>query len=393
MPRKKTDESAKPKETKAKAKKASPKAESEKVKEILQQRNGVASSNAKLPEGLSVKVPTSPFMTSKKFRPNVDSINAEDVVYIDGGDKFNNKPEPEEIAYQRLKASMDPKVQSIFTGNIVGRRDLEAENGKTVSYALVWTNAGVEGYKGRTIMISYSDLFIPNGTQSSLKVSPGNYIDSIIGAEIDFTILDMLTDENGREKYIIGSRKRASLRKIATFWEGKQNDKYILEEGSIVEARVVTVAPRGIRVEIFGIEFFIPSKELSYGAISNCTEKFEVGTKIKVLIMSIERKLNGTIYAQLSHKRTKPNEIANFMADYAVGDEVNGVTTNVVYDDKKGETLIYVTIGETMDVLCRLMPNISIVPIKGEKVKIRILGIDEENLMMWAGIIHVYVRY
>lgn len=405
MPRKKKEETVMPKETeskktdsaatkpKAAKKSTAKKTESERREEILQKRNGVASSNAKLPDGMKVKVPMSPSFTGRKFRPNLKSLDPNGVIFIEGSDKYKEEASPEQIAYQRLKNSIDPNVQSIFTGTIVGKRDIVSEKGTTVSYALVWTNAGVEGFKGRTIMISYSDLFIPNGTKASAVVAPGKYIDSLLGAEIDFTILDMITDANGQEKYIIGSRKRASLRKIATYWESKQDGKFLLDAESIVEARIVTVAPRGIRVEIFGMEFFIPGKELSYGAISNCCEHFSVGTKLKVKLLSVERKANGDIFADLSYKQTKPNEIAKFMADFAVGDEVNGVTSNVVYDEKKGETLIYVTLGGTLDILCRMMPNVAVVPIKGEKVKVRIIGIDEETLKMWGGIIHVYVKY
>ena len=400
MPRKKQDAEAvaiekmeTAKEVKPEPAKKPKKTAKEKEKEILSKRNGVASSNSKLPEGMEVIVPTSPSFTGRKFRPNLKSLDPNGVIFIDGSAKYKQQQSPKELAYQRLKSSLDPRVQTMFTGIVKGKRDIASKDGEVISYALVSTNAGVEGYTGRTIMISYSDFYVPNGTKNSLHLSPDKYIDSMMGAEVDFTILEMLTDENGNEKYIIGSRRRASLRKIATYWEGKQDDKYLLDVGNIVEARIVNVAPKGIRVELFGIEFFVPGKELSYGAISNCQGKFFVGDKIQVKITELIRTQKGEIYAQLSHRETKPNELLDFMGDYAVGDEVEGLTSNVTFDEKKNETVVFVTLDGTMDVLCKMMPNVSVVPIVGEKVKLRIMGMDEEKMQMWGGILHVYVKY
>ena len=44
------------------------------------------------------------------------------------------------------------------------------------------------------------------------------------------------------------------LKKRQTFYIGEDTEKPMLYEGRIVEARVIAVAPKAVRLEVFGVE-------------------------------------------------------------------------------------------------------------------------------------------
>ena len=356
----------------------------------LKKRKGVKESNERMPDGLEVLIPRSPSFEGKKFRPNLVSVDPSRPLFISGGKAA--APTPKEIASHKMRTSLDPKVQTVFTGTVTGLRNLiNPKTGETTAYALIWSNFGVEGFAGRTVMIASSEFFLFNGTESSLEVHPAKYITGLLGAEIEFTLLDIIKDGD-TEKVLIGSRRRPALKKIATYWRGATEGDFLIKEGSILEARIINVRPRGILVEIFGMEFFIPGKELSYANISDCNEYFKTGQRLNVIVNKIDRRENGEIFAELSYKDTMPNERREFISQYAVGDLIECVTTNVVVSES-GEVSVFAKFMDTLDIMCKMQPNVSIVPIKGETVRVKIVGIDSELLQIWGAVVHVFPIY
>ena len=56
----------------------------------------------------------------------------------------------------------------------------------------------------------------------------------------------------------------------------------------IVQARVIAVAEKVVRVEIFGTECSILARDLSWDWLGDATERFHVGEQILVRILSVK---------------------------------------------------------------------------------------------------------
>ena len=65
--------------------------------------------------------------------------------------------------------------------------------------------------------------------------------------------------------------------------------KYRIYEGRIVQARVIAVAEKVIRVEVFGVETSILARDLAWDWIGDAHERFSVGDEVLVRILSVRR--------------------------------------------------------------------------------------------------------
>lgn len=80
------------------------------------------------------------------------------------------------------------------------------------------------------------------------------------------------------------------LRKRQTFYmDTDELGEHLIYEGRVVQARVVAVAEKVIRVEVFGVECSIVARGLSWEWIGNAREHFSVGDRILVRVLRIQR--------------------------------------------------------------------------------------------------------
>jgi ribosomal protein S1 len=85
-------------------------------------------------------------------------------------------------------------------------------------------------------------------------------VGNMLGAEIDFIIKGI----DSPTRSIVASRIEAMSKKRQTFYEtADKNGKCKVYEGRTVQARVIAVAQNAVRVEVFGVECSILSRDLS----------------------------------------------------------------------------------------------------------------------------------
>ena len=58
--------------------------------------------------------------------------------------------------------------------------------------------------------------------------------------------------------------------------------------GRIVEARVIAVAPKSVRLEVFGVECSVRARDMAWEWMPDATEKFQVGDLVLVCVNKIE---------------------------------------------------------------------------------------------------------
>lgn len=150
----------------------------------------------------------------------------------------------------------------------------------------------IVSYKGFRVVIPVKEMMLDPGNTSSereyadLMNQFNRILNSRLGSEIDFIVKGYDNDSRSA----VASRKEAMLRKRQTFYiDVDESGKHLIEEGRIVEARVVAVAEKVIRVEVFGVECAIVARNLSWEWIGNAREQYNVGDRILVRVQQIDR--------------------------------------------------------------------------------------------------------
>lgn len=207
--------------------------------------------------------------------PKDDSI-----LTIEVGADVQTDEELSEIAWHEINNSFI--TRKMLTGMLGGIEQLES--GKTVA---------VVDYKGYRIIIPISEMIF--GYQKSY-LGPIDFaeqatrcnklLNNMLGAEIDFIVKGI----DHKTRSVVASRKDAMLKKRKTFYmETDANGAYKVYDGRIVQARVLAVAEKGIRVEVFGVECSIMSRHLSWEWIGDARDHYSTGDEILVRILSVDR--------------------------------------------------------------------------------------------------------
>ena len=109
---------------------------------------------------------------------------------------------------------------------------------------------------------------------------------TMLGAEIDFIVRGL--DNTARS--VVASRKAAMLRKRQTFYLDTNEDGVpMIYEGRVVQARVIGVAEKVLRVEVFGVECTIFARDLSAAWFGDAREYYSVGDRVLVRVLTIDR--------------------------------------------------------------------------------------------------------
>ena len=173
------------------------------------------------------------------------------------------------------------RTRKIMTGQLGGIEQLD--NGKTIV---------IVDYKGFRIIIPLKEMMInlgrmPSGQEYVEFMQRQNKIlGNMLGAEIDFVVRGI----DSKTRSVVASRKEAMLKKRQTFYmETDADGMYRIFEGRVVQARVIAVAEKVIRVEVFGVECSIMARDLSWDWIGDAHERFSVGDLVLVRILSVRR--------------------------------------------------------------------------------------------------------
>ena len=102
-----------------------------------------------------------------------------------------------------------------------------------------------------------------------------------LGSEIDYVVKGI--DRN--TGLAVGSRKDAMATKRRHYYLNQTRDgTYRIYEGLCCEARVMSVIPYGIFVDLFGIDVYIPLRELSYVRLTDAMGYYEPGDRVLVKV-------------------------------------------------------------------------------------------------------------
>jgi ribosomal protein S1 len=201
-----------------------------------------------------------------------------------------------------------------------------------------------------------------------------------LGAEVDY-IVKGLDQEAG---VAVASRLEAMRAKRRQYYFGTDREgNNLIYEGICAEARVVSAIRAGIFVDLFGLEVYIPIRELSYQRLLDAATQFQPGQRVLVKILTVDRSDRNRIKVTASVKQAGANPYERALRMYSVGNKYVGSVSMV---DATG---VFVALDGGIDCLCSYPKRGR--PPRGARVTVRILGINHETNRIWGAITHVAI--
>lgn len=220
------------------------------------------------------------------------------ILTIAARDSVETPEEQEATAWHEIRNAY--LTHRILTGMLGGLERTESGHPLAIVY-----------YNDYRVVIPYSEMMMDapmplttEGTEEMdeeeqeylSNIRMNKLLNNMLGAEIDFIIKGI---ENA-SRSIVASRREAMLRKRKTFYFDLDpaTGTYRIYEGRIVQARIVAVAEKGIRVEAFGVECPIFARNLSFDWVGDTHERYAVGDEVLVRISQIDRESVDTLSIQ-----------------------------------------------------------------------------------------------
>lgn len=213
------------------------------------------------------------------------------------------------------------RTRRILTGKLGGIEQLD--NRKTVA---------VVDYKGFRIIIPLKEMMInlgrsPSGQEyTDLMLRQNKILGNMLGADIDFVVRGI----DSKTRSVVASRREAMMRKRQTFYFDLDPDgMYRVYEGRIVQARVIAVAEKVVRVEVFGVECSILARDLAWDWIGDAHERFSVGDEVLVRILSVRRNSLEDLGIRADIKSTSENTDRDNLQKCRIQGKYAGKVTDV----------------------------------------------------------------
>ena len=171
------------------------------------------------------------------------------------------------------------RTRRILTGMLGGIEKLEGGATITIVY-----------YKNFRVVIPITEMMInlvedETHNYGELSLRQNKIVNTMLGCEIDFIIKGL----DSKERSIVASRKDAMLKKRQIFYFDQDSSGTAkVYPDRVVQARVISVAEKVVRAEIFGVETSIPARDLSFDWLGDARERFHVGDHILVRIQEVK---------------------------------------------------------------------------------------------------------
>lgn len=170
------------------------------------------------------------------------------------------------------------RTRKILTGTLGGIEKMEGGGTIAVVY-----------YKEMRVVIPLAEMMINLVEDAAhdygeLVQRQNKILGNMLGCEIDFIIKGL----DNASRSVVASRKDAMYKKRQIFYLPDASGNSRVCEDRIVQARVIAVAEKVVRVEIFGTECSILARDLSWDWMGDATERFHVGEQILVRILSVK---------------------------------------------------------------------------------------------------------
>lgn len=206
-----------------------------------------------------------------------DIIPPAPILTVEAGGTVETEESAMELIWHEIHNAY--RTRRILTGFLGGLE--QTDSGKTLV---------VVEYKGFRVVIPLKEMVVgmPNNLSgkayADMVLSYNKLLSNMLGCQIDFIVKGI----DSKSRSIVASRREAMLRKRRDFYfEPDDNGNCRVYPGRIIQARVILVAEKAIRIEAFGVECSIIARDLSWDWIGDARDRYSVGDHILVRIMEV----------------------------------------------------------------------------------------------------------
>lgn len=256
------------------------------------------------------------------------------------------------------------RSRRILTGKLGGVE--ETELGKTLA---------IVDYKGFRIVIPLKEMLVKleknlKGAEYTDMIRRQNkLLSNMLGCEIDFIVKGV----DPKTRTVVASRKEAMLKKRQVFYMNKDaSGSYRIYDGRTIQARVIAVAEKAVRIEAFGVEGSIMARDLSWDWIGDANERFSVGDQILVRILEVKRDNIEDLSIRADVKSVSENTNGTYLKQCRIQSKYAGRVTDV----HKG--VVYVRLNNGANAIAHTCLDRR-TPGKKDDVSFAVTHIDEDR--------------
>lgn len=223
------------------------------------------------------------------------------------------------------------RTRRILTGSLGGIEKMDGGGTIAVIY-----------YKEMRVVIPLAEMMInlvedEDHDYGELVQRQNKILGNMLGCEIDFIIKGL----DNASRSVVASRKDAMYKKRQIFYMPDADGNSRVCEDRIVQARVIAVAEKVVRVEIFGAECSILARDLSWDWLGDATEHFHVGDQILVRILSVKIRSLEDISVKADVKSVNGNTSKENLSKCKIQGKYAGTVTDI----HKGTVFVRLHIG------------------------------------------------
>lgn len=252
------------------------------------------------------------------------------ILTLDADSNIETQQSKEDLIWHEITNAY--RTRRILTGTLGGIERLEG--GATIA---------IMYYKNFRVVIPITEMMIhliedEAHNYGEISLRQNKIVNTMLGCEIDFIIKGL----DSKTRSIAASRKDAMLKKRQIFYLDQDvSGNHKIYEDRVVQARVIAVAAKVVRVEIFGVETSIPARDLSFDWLGDANERFHVGDHILVRILDVQAEDPEHISVKADVKSVEGNTSKANMALC----KVQGKYAGTVEDIHKGTVFVRLSIG------------------------------------------------
>ncbi len=361
------DAGALPSDTAAETVSVKPKRTRKKTEQVIQTLDSETESDAPTDEAMSNALEenseAAPSSAPIESEPSSRNRKTEtSVLTIESRGAVETEETREDVIWHEIHNAY--RTRKILTGQLGGIEQTDA--GKTIA---------IVDYKGFRIVIPLKEMMInlgpsPSGQEyTELMIRQNKILGNMLGAEIDFIVKGI----DSRSRSVVASRKDAMLKKRQIFYmDTDTSGLYRIYDGRIVQARVIAVAEKVIRVEIFGVECSIIARDLAWDWIGDAHERFSVGDQVLVRIQSVRRDSLEDIGVKADIKSVSQNTNHDNLKKCRIQSKYAGKVTDV----HKG--VVYIRLSNGVNAVAHSCYDYR-TPGKKDDVSFAVTRLDEER--------------
>ena len=255
---------------------------------------------------------------------------AESVLTIEAGDEIESADAQEDLLWHEIQNAY--RTRKIISGVMTGIE--KSETGGTIA---------VVDYRGLRIVIPIDEAVTINLSERSrdygdAELRKNKIAGNMLGTEVDFIVKGI----DSRSKSVVASRNEAMARKRRIFYFDKDSaGRAKVYEGRIVQARVIAVSEKVIRIEIFGAECSVLLRDLSWEWLGDARDRFNIGDEILAKVTAV----NGNSPEDLSIRASVKEAVPDTTAENIKKCREQGKYVGKVIDIHKGTVFIRLGVG------------------------------------------------